>query len=895
MTALGDVGSRGEAMLLNGDPGIGKTALLESAADTARAQGFAVFRAAGAEAEAHLPYAGLHKLLWPLRASLDTLPQRQGDALRAALGLIEAEAVEGYLVALATMNLLGAAADDAPLLLVVDDAHWLDASTVDVLAFLARRIGEELIVLLVAARTGISNRLIEACQATISIEPLSAEAATCLLAMHAVGLASGVRRRLLREAAGNPLALIELPTAARTGAAGSLDLAWIPLTRRLEGAYAGRVAQLPPRTQVVLEVAAVDDDADLDEILTVATLLGGEPFGSVELKPAMDARLARLSGSSLSFSHPLVRSAIYQGLGADRRREVHRTIASVQSPGSLRSIWNLAAALSEPDEDVAAALEKAASNGRRLGSAETVVIALERAAQLSPHLGQRADRLLGAADAAVELGRPEIVTRLLKEAADLELNGQQRARLAWIHAAFDDGLRNQVMDASALGDLAESVGLDGHPDLAVRILWSAALRCFWTEPGAAARAKIVTVAESLPLDPMDPRLLAILGYAAPVDRGEVVIRRIERLLEEPSADPQSVRLIGSVAVLVGMFDTAIAQSSASLAGLREQGRLQLLARALAAQAWAAAQIADIEVAVLAAVEADSLADETGQPFLHALMLATRAKIAALRGDFVHSDQLAVEAERIAVPVAARSVLATAEHARAIAALGQGDYTQAFARLLRMHQPNSDSHQLALSYHTLADLADAAFHSGRRTDALPVLARMEAAARLTPSQSLHDALRLARGLLADDERSAEAQFAAALAVDLSGRPFVRARTELAYGEWLRRQRHPTAARDYLRSARDTFDALGVTPFGDRARRELRAAGERSQQRQKSTADILTGQELQVAKMAATGLTNKEIGARLYISHRTVGAHLARIYAKLGVTSRIQLHAAVGKVS
>jgi DNA-binding CsgD family transcriptional regulator len=259
----------------------------------------------------------------------------------------------------------------------------------------------------------------------------------------------------------------------------------------------------------------------------------------------------------------------------------------------------------------------------------------------------------------------------------------------------------------------------------------------------------------------------------------------------------------------------------------------------------------------------------------------------LRGHFGQADELAAQAERVGTPVSARPVLATAQHARALAALGRGDYPQALARLLRMHDMADPSHQLALRCHTVADIADAASHSERPGDAAGVLAQLEAAAGTTTSPSLHDGLRLARAVLAGQEE-AEGLFQTALAVDLSRRPFTRARTELAYGEWLRRQRRATESRQHLRAARDTFDALGTSPWGERARRELRAAGERSSERQAATSDILTAQELQIAQMAAAGLTNREIGKRLYISHRTVGAHLAKIYAKLGVTSRVQLH-------
>ncbi|NJP97607.1 AAA family ATPase [Nonomuraea sp. FMUSA5-5] len=890
---IGALPERGAALVLLGEPGIGKSALLGQAAAIARGSGLRVLATAGVEAEAHLPYAGLHQLLRPIRDHFDVLPPSQRQALRAALGLVESSGPDNYLVALAVLNLLAETAESGPIVLIAEDAHWLDPSTAGVLAFLGRRLESEPILLLASARTGMATWLDGAGLPDLVVPPLSEQDAAALLDAHAKNLPAAVRRRLLSEARGNPLALIELPAAGPDVVTGPDVVAgsWLPLTARLEEAFTRRFAVLPPVTRAVLEVAALNDSADPHEALAAARALVGRPVTAAELVSAVDARLVTVSESRLAFHHPLIRSAIHQAAGPVRRREVHRALAAVLAERPDRRTWHLAAASDRPDEGIATALEAVAARAQRRGSGEAVVAALEQAARLSEDPDRRADRLLRAADGAVELGRPEIVDRLLGEAGKLELSRQRRARVAWVRAAFDDGLRGGGMDASALADLAESVAADGDVDLAVRILWSAALRCFWTEPGMPARDRIVGVAERLPLDPLDARLIAILGYAAPVARGAVVIERSRRLLARAVLDSRTARLVGSVAVLVGTFDVAIEQSAASLAGLRDQGRLQLLARALAAQAWAAAQLADLTVALPAAEEAGRLAEETGQPFLLGLVLATQAKIAALRGQVDRAGELAAEAERLGTRVGARNVLATAQHARALAALAEGDHPQALARLLRMHDVTDPAYQLALSCHTVADLADAALHSERPGDVAGVLARLEAAALATTSPSLHDGLRLARAVLAGHDE-AEELFRTALAADLTRRPFMRARTALAYGEWLRRQRRATESREYLRAARDLFDALGTSPWGERARRELRAAGERSSERQAATSELLTAQELQIAQMAAEGLTNREIGKRLYISHRTVGAHLAKIYAKLGATSRVQLHNALG---
>ena len=890
-TMIDMVSEGGGALIIRGEAGIGKSALLAEASAHANMSGLRVLSTVGAESEAHLPYAGLHQLLRPVRDSFGVLPATQQEALRAALGVTEVSVPDGFLVALAVLNLLAEVAMKVPVLIVAEDAQWLDASTARVLAFLARRLESEPIVLAAAVRSGISARWDDTGLPELTILPLSAGAAAELLDANAADFPVGVRHRLLAEAAGNPLALIELPAAIR-GADHSvaMSLPWLPLTARLERAFTQRLAALPPAAQTALQAAALNDSADLRETLDAASLLTGQQVTATHLQQAVDARLVQIGNGQLTFYHPLVRSAIHQNTGSDRRREVHRALADVVRGQPERETWHRAAASDRPDERIAADLEAVAARAQRRGSGVEAVAALEEAARLSPDPGKRAGLLLRAADAGVEIGRHETVDRLLYEAAKLDLSGRQRAQAAWIRAAFDDGLRDQATGASTLADLADDVAANGDVDFAVRILWSAALRCFWTEPGTAARDRVVDVAERLPLDPLDARLLAILGYAAPIDRGAVVIERSQRLLSQSLLDPQAERLVGSAAVLVGTFDVAIAQSGASLAGLREQGRLQLLARALAAQAWSAMHTADLAVAIPAAEEAGELARETGQPFLLGLVLATQAKLAAVRGHFDRVDTLATEAERLGTPVAARPVLATAQHARALAALGAGDHSQALARLLRMHDPADPSYQLALRCHTIADLADAASRCGRPGDALHVISVMEEAATRTPSPSLHDGLRLARAVLADDT-AAYRLFQAALAVDLARWPFMRARTELAFGEWLRRQRRAAESKQHLRAARDAFDALGASPWGERARRELRAAGERSSDRQAPTSDRLTPQEFQIAQMAADGLTNREIGKHLYISHRTVGAHLANIYSKLGVTSRGQLHNAL----
>jgi ATP/maltotriose-dependent transcriptional regulator MalT len=349
-------------------------------------------------------------------------------------------------------------------------------------------------------------------------------------------------------------------------------------------------------------------------------------------------------------------------------------------------------------------------------------------------------------------------------------------------------------------------------------------------------------------------------------------------------------MLSTASLLVGGFDLARAFSAAGGAPLRAQGRLGLLARTVGADAWSALVVGDLGAAIAATEESRRLARETSQTMMYALMTATAAKLAALRGETDSVLELAEEAEEIGLPAGARPVLATASMARGLAALGAGRFEEALGHFRRLHDPADPAFQVALRLTAVGDLVDAATHCGRLEAVLPIVTELEEVATVTSAPVLHAELRLVRALLAADE-DADPLFAGALSADLSAWPLIRARTHLAYGEWLRRRRRSVESRDHLRAARDMFDALGAIPWGERARRELRAAGETSRRRAPDARDQLTAHELQIVALAADGLTNREIGQRLYLSHRTVSSHLHRIFPKLGVVSRAELRTVV----
>ncbi len=883
---------RGGAMLVRGEVGIGKSALLIEASRIAHASGVRALWTVGVESEAHLAFAGLHQLLHPIMSQADELPGPQRDALLAAFGMREPVASDLFLVALATLNLLAEAAGSEPILLLTDDFHWLDSSTADVLTFVARRLEFEPIVFVAAMRDGFRGAHDGARLPELHLKRLDNDAAAALLDARAPELRHEVRQRLLIEAAGNPLALVELPRAVAEFGDGSGSTAWLPLTARMEQAFAARVSGLPPVTSMLLLVAALNDDDVVSEALEATAVVCGKPVTVEDLSPAIEVRLVEINGERLRFGHPLIRSAIHQRSSIGQRRAAQTALAQVLHADPERRVWHRAGASNGPDEGVASDLEGSALRAQRRGAVDAAASALERAASLSADPVRRGERLLRAAELAFELGRPGLVHGLIRQTVAIKLSESQRSRMLWIRDRFDDGIRDVAGGARSMTEAAERAAADGDTNLAWRLLWGAALRCFWFEPGPAVRDGVVVAAERLRDDARDGRLLAVIAFAAPVERGAAVIDQLRWLSTHTDPHQRAARL-ADAAMLVGAFDLAGAFCTIAIADLRPHGRLGLLARCLAAQAWSAAQLGDLSSAIPAAEEASQLTRETMQPIMHATALATQAMLAAIRDDQDRVEVLSGDAERVSLPVAARPVLATVQHARGLAALAGGRYADAYESLRRMYDPGDLSYHLALRCFAVGDLAEAAVRAGRQDAVRGTVDEMEAVGRTTPSPALRAGLRYARALLADDT-DAEELFMDAIGADMPGWSFARARAQLAYGGWLRRQRRAAESRAPLRAAREAFDALGTIPWSERARQELRASGEVSRRRTPDARDQLTAQELQIAQLAAAGLTNREIGQRLYISHRTVSSHLHRIFPKLGVTTRAALDTVLGAV-
>lgn len=878
----------GAAVVLRGEAGIGKSLLVETAADEARVRGLQVLTTTGVESEAHLPFAGLHQLLLPVLADADHLPPPQKRAVDVAFGVVDDAPPELFLIALATLHLLSDTAARTPKLLVVEDGQWLDRPTAEVLTFVARRLESDPIVMLVALRDGYDTLLDAGGLPELVLDRLDDPTSARLLDARNPELEQDLKAQILDEAEGNPLALIELPALLRSKTRRDA-VSRLPVSTRLERAFSARAHDLPDATCKALLVVAADDRGLLREVLAATAVLTGDGLDDAVLVPAIEAALVELDLPHVRFRHPLMRSAIYQAANPRERAATHRALAKVLTANPDRRVWHLAASVIGPDEDVALELEEAAARAQRRGAIAVAIEALERAAAFGDRPDQKARRLLESAAMAFDVGRLDHARRLLNEAESLEIGTQERTRALLVKEMFDDGIPAEVERVKRLVDLADDAA-ETDVDLALGLLRSAALQSWWSDADDDSRLAVVTAADRMPVGRDDPRTMAIRAVADPIRQGGAVLERLARFNPEETNDPALVRLYGQAATTVGDIASAARFMEAASTGLRRQGRLGLLAPALTFVAWAHIRLGNFNLAAPAADEGLRLSHETHQPLWAASSLGAQAMLAALRGDSDAADRIARELEAAALPMGLGSLMSVVPLTRGVAAIGSGRYDDAYGYLARLFERGDPAYHYQERWRAVGYLAEAGAHADRRKDARRIVAGLESFAAMTPSPGVQIPMNYARTVLADDD-SAEDLFNTALAADLTFWPFERARLLMAYGEWLRRQRRLSESRAPLRVARDTFDALGAGPWAERARHELNAAGETSRKRLPGAWDNLSPQELQIAQMAAQGLSNREIGQQLYLSHRTVGSHLYRIFPKLGVTSRAQLHQAL----
>jgi DNA-binding CsgD family transcriptional regulator len=573
---------------------------------------------------------------------------------------------------------------------------------------------------------------------------------------------------------------------------------------------------------------------------------------------------------------------------------MHRALAEVLADVPDRRVWHRAAASVGPDEEVAAGLEAAADRAFRRGAIAEQAAALAAAARLTPGPARRGQRLIRAAWAFYELGRPQAVLRLLDEAEPLDLAPGDRLRLSWAREVTGAATRSGARPLAALAEVADQMRLDGDIDQALLILENVALRCYWSNPDERTRLRMTAAAEAMPVTRDDPRLLYVLALCDPAAHGAAVLARLAP--HQPgSGTAHQDYLLGYAAAAVGACEQAVGFLTAAAAGLRARTGLGLLGDVLLNQGCQALLLGQAALAGPAADEAGRLLAEGGRPLWAACAQLVRAVLAGRRGDPAAAE-LAGEAERVLLAGGLPPLLALVQFARGTAALGAGRYDEAYEQLARIFDPQDAAYHPHLRAWALADLAEAAAGGRYQDPARRQHAALIPEAAATGSPLLRASLAVAAPMLAaGDARAqddAQALFDAAFDADLLAWPLHRARLQLAHGMWLRRRQQAGQARAPLRAARDTFDALGADAWAERARQELRAAGERSGQPAPRTLDLLAPQELQIARLAAEGLSNREIGQQLYLSHRTVRNHLYRIFPKLGITSRAELAAVVG---
>ena len=878
---------RGGALVVRGVAGVGKSALLADA--VAASSDMTVLRTSGVESESPLAFAALQRLLWPLRGRIDDLAAPQQAALRAAMGEAEGEG-DRFVAFLGTLSLLAAAADDAPVLAVVDDVHWLDDASAAALLFVARRLQAERVALLFAARDDEAYDFEAADLPTAVLTGVGGDAAEALLTARAGGAVDpGVRDALVAATDGNPLALVELAgvlTLDQLAARAPLP-AQLPLTGGVERGFLDRYRRLSSAAQRFLLVAAADDTARLAVVRAAAERVG---VGEEALDESERAGLLRVDGDLLALHHPLVRSAVYRAGTSGERRAAHAALAEVLGDDPDRRAWHLAAAADRPDEAVVSALDAVAERAAARGGHEAASAAWARAAELTVGSEARGRRLYQAASSAWLGAQPSRAAGLAAAAAAdvtdrvllarlLTLQGQ----IEWNTHSLNDGYDLIVQAAQIAAEVDEATA----QPLAMLVASLAA----WGARSPRPVDPTALVPEPAPDAPPRARAASALlhGYAAIArqDWGTAVdsFRRAFALTDAdpPEGDHVLQPNLAIAAWLIDDDERALRLHEEQLTAARRAGALSMVEHALTRGFHAQVATGAWTQAAGAAAEALRLTASTGHTGLTALPHAELALVAALRGDEAaggHLDDVATIREAHPVGITDGIVVDLVHWAQALQAAAQ---------------PATAVHHLELIQGPMLrrmaalDMFDTAARAGREDVARTWLDEVEGFATATGIPSAVANAEHGRALLAD-AADAERHFLAALEAHAdSPRLPDRARTHLAFGEHLRRSRRRVDAREHLRTALTLFEDLGAAPYAERAAQELRASGETARRRDVTTATELTAQERQVAALVRQGLPNREVAARLFVSPRTVDFHLRNVFSKLQVTSRAELAA------
>jgi DNA-binding CsgD family transcriptional regulator len=876
------------ALVVRGEAGIGKTALLQYAAR--EASGMQIVRIAGVEAEMEMPFAGVHQLCAPMLGHLEAIPAPQRDALGVALGLAPGQPPDRFLISLATLSMLSAAAEARPLLCLVDDAQWLDSVSAQILAFVARRLVAESVVILFAVRDPAAVPQFEGLPQLV-VAGLPEDDARALLSRALPGrLDARVRDRFVVETRGNPLALLDLPHGmSAADLAGGFELP-VPsdLPSHLEAHYQRRVEGLPEPTRRLLLLAAADPVGDAALVWRAAARLG---IAADALSPAQEATLLEI-GARAQFRHPLIRSAVYRSARQADRRAVHGALADAidaQLDPDARA-WHRAAATAGPDEDVAAELVRSADRAQARGGMAAAAGFLRRAVALTAEPGPRVERAVAAADASRQAGAFEAAREMLSTAETLPLDDLQTARVAL--------LRAQTALAERLGKgvppllLAAAKQLEPlEPELARETYLEAlGAAMFAGPPSAGDLHEAARAARALPPPPGPPRAVDTLldGLALLVTEGR---RAAAPMLLRATSAFASADLPVDECLRWGWIATAAPNALWDDDGLRAVCRRQLqlcrdagalgqIPSSLTALSSNAARRGDFAEAMSLRAETDSIAEATGTrlaPFTQLVVLALQGREAEAVALIETTIQGVAELRQgIAVPVA--------HWAAAVLYNGLGRYMEAREAATAV---TSMRHDLFNAMWALPELVEAAARTGADEVAHDAVAQLVATTR-PASTDFGLGIEARSRALVSEGRAAEALYReaiirlrrTALRADL-------ARAHLLYGEWLRREGRRRDARGQLGRAHEMLTAMGMAAFADRARREGGATGATVRERRADRRDELTAQERHIALLARDGLTNPEIGARLFLSPRTVEWHLGKVFTKLGIRSRREL--------
>ena len=879
-----------EALVIRGEAGVGKSALLRYAAR--QASGFQVAQLTGVEAEMELPFAGVHQLCTAIPDRIEALPAPQRQALNTALGLVGGQVPERFFVGLAVLSLLSTVAEERPVLCLVEDAQWLDAASAQVIGLVARRVRAESVAIVVAVREPAEGHDFDGLP-DIHLDGLPEQDAGTLLASVVTSrLDSRVAERIIAETRGNPLALLELPARMTAAELAGFQLPGaLELPGHIEDHYLQRIRELPEATQHLMLVAAAEPLGDPEVVLRAARLLDIEAGA---LRAAEAAELLGI-GRRVQFRHPLVRSAVYRAAPAASRQRVHQVLAEVShsAADADRRAWHHALAAASPDEHVAAELEESAARAQARGGVAATAAFLQRAVALTPDPAPRARRALAAAYAHIEAGAFRTARGLLATAEAGPLDELQRARidllraqLAFISSRGTDAIPLLLAAARRLERLDIAVALETYVDAFSAALFGArrsgpvGLREVADAARAAQAIRRSTATEAATAEVLLDALAALAddyAVAVPLCR-----RAVQRLSGDEASASERLRWLWQGCVIAfEIWDdehaSSLSRSSVEIA--RTTGTLGELALALSARTPVLVFCGDLAAAAATVSETTSVEQATGvraAPY-GALM------VSAWQGRQHETTDLIEITEYEAGARGEGIGLAISAYARAVLSNGLGRYEDALVAAVS----TVEHREVVAENWGLSELVEAATRCGRADLATDALNRLAIKAGATGTHWARGIEARARALLAD---GAEADRWFRTAIDHLRRTRVQAelaRTQLLYGEWLRRDGRRLDARGELNTAHEMFVSMGMDAFAGRAANELAATGEKRRQRISEPRDVLTAQERQIAELARDGLSNAQIGARLFLSPRTVEWHLRHVYSKLEIRTRREL--------